>query len=120
MSRIQAACQGIRRVPSGGIGECRTSKLNSRISSLSPKNKLLGHYIRQHWQIENSQYYILDVVLREDASRIVMEDAVEHMALFRRFVLNILKQSDCGSPSQRNKMKKAGWNDDYRAQLFFG
>ncbi|MEI4976837.1 hypothetical protein U1437_21640, partial [Aeromonas caviae] len=31
MSRIQAACQGIRRVPSGGIGECRTSKLNSRV-----------------------------------------------------------------------------------------
>ncbi|ORJ17897.1 hypothetical protein A7D03_21605 [Aeromonas salmonicida] len=33
MSRIQAACQGIRRVPSGGIGECRTSKLNSRFAS---------------------------------------------------------------------------------------
>ncbi|MCF5910951.1 hypothetical protein K3H35_19460, partial [Aeromonas veronii] len=32
MSRIQAACQGIRRVLSGGIGECRTSKLNSRIT----------------------------------------------------------------------------------------
>ncbi|MGU5578869.1 hypothetical protein, partial [Aeromonas caviae] len=30
----QAACQGIRRVPSGGIGECRTSKLNSRLSRL--------------------------------------------------------------------------------------
>uniref|UniRef100_UPI0013A6C7F8 hypothetical protein n=2 Tax=Aeromonas TaxID=642 RepID=UPI0013A6C7F8 len=28
----QAACQGIRRVPSGGIGECRTSKLNSRFA----------------------------------------------------------------------------------------
>ncbi|MFQ1934340.1 hypothetical protein ACK350_12795, partial [Aeromonas veronii] len=27
-----AACQGIRRVPSGGIGECRTSKLNSRLT----------------------------------------------------------------------------------------
>lgn len=49
-----------------------------------------------------------------------MDDAVEHMALFRRFVLNILKQSECGAPSQRNKLKKAGWNDDYRAQLFFG
>ncbi|HHQ4768029.1 TPA: hypothetical protein ACSP3S_004227, partial [Aeromonas veronii] len=34
--RIQAACQGIRRVPSGGIGECRTSKLNSRITSEIP------------------------------------------------------------------------------------
>jgi predicted transposase YbfD/YdcC len=90
------------------------------VSSLSPKHKLLGHYIRQHWRIENSQHYILDVVFNEDASRIVMDDAVEHMALFRRFVLNILKQSECGAPSQRNKLKKAGWNDDYRAQLFFG
>ncbi|MFM4651349.1 hypothetical protein, partial [Aeromonas bivalvium] len=36
MSRIQAACQGIRRVPSGGIGECRTSKLNSRLTQGKP------------------------------------------------------------------------------------
>ena len=42
-----------------------------------PKHKLLGHYIRQHWRIENSQHYILDVVFNEDASRIAMEDAVE-------------------------------------------
>jgi len=45
MSRIQAACQGIRRVPSGGIGECRTSKLNSRstigISYLARLNALV-------------------------------------------------------------------------------
>ncbi|QHQ53552.1 hypothetical protein GWI30_22085 (plasmid) [Aeromonas media] len=34
----------------------------------------LGHYIRQHWRIENSQHYILDVVFNEDASRIAMED----------------------------------------------
>ena len=46
-----------------------------------------------------SQHYILDVVFNEDASRIVMDDAVEHMALFRRFVLNILKQSECCAPS---------------------
>ncbi|MDM5142929.1 ISAs1 family transposase, partial [Aeromonas bestiarum] len=52
------------------------------VSSLSPKHKLLGHYIRQHWRIENSQHYILDVVFNEDASRIAMEDAVENMALF--------------------------------------
>lgn len=90
------------------------------VSSLSPKHKLLGHYIRQHWRIENSQHYILDVVFNEDASRIAMEDAVENMALFRRFVLNIVKQSNCGARSQRNKLKRAGWNDDYRAQLFFG
>ena len=35
-----------------------------------------------------------------------MEDAVENMALFRRFVLNIVKQSNCGARSQRNKLKE--------------
>jgi predicted transposase YbfD/YdcC len=90
------------------------------VSSLSPRHKLIGHYIRQHWRIENSQHYILDVVFNEDASRIAMEDAVENMALFRRFVMNIVKQSDCGAPSQRNKLKRASWDDNYRAQLFFG
>jgi hypothetical protein len=45
------------------------------------------------------------VVFNEDASRIAIGDAIENMALFRRFVMNILKQSECGSPSQRNKLK---------------
>ena len=36
-----------------------------------------------------------------------MEDAVENMALFRRFVLNIVKQSNCSARSQRNKAKKS-------------
>ena len=90
------------------------------VSSMSPKHKLLGHYIRQHWRIENSQHYVLDVVFKEDDSRIMLEGAVENIALFRRFVMNMLKQCHCGAPSQRNKLKKAGWNDDYRAQVFFG
>ncbi|NHB98571.1 ISAs1 family transposase, partial [Photorhabdus stackebrandtii] len=41
-------------------------------------------------------------------SRIVLDGAIENLALFRRFVLNMLKQCDCGAPSQRNKLKKAG------------
>uniref|UniRef100_UPI000A32AA46 ISAs1 family transposase n=1 Tax=Xenorhabdus beddingii TaxID=40578 RepID=UPI000A32AA46 len=90
------------------------------ISSLSPRHKLLGHYIRQHWRIENSQHYILDVVFKEDDSRIVLDGAIENLALFRHIVLNMVKQCDCGAPSQRNKLKKAGWSDDYRAQVFFG
>ncbi|TDB48164.1 ISAs1 family transposase [Photorhabdus khanii] len=90
------------------------------VSSFSLRHKLLGHSIRQHWRIGNSQHYILDVVFKEDDSRIVLDGAIENLALFRRFVLNMLKQCDCGAPSQRNKLKKAGWSDDYRARVFFG
>ena len=90
------------------------------VSSMSPNHKMLGHYIRQHWRIENSQHYVLDVVFKEDNSRICLDDAVENLALFRRFVLNMLKQCECGASSQRQKLKKAGWCDNYRAKLFFG
>lgn len=102
---------------SNGKGTVETSYY---ISSLSPNNKLIGHYIRQHWRIENSQHYVLDVVFKEDESRIALDGAVENIALFRRFVMNMLQQCDCGAPSQRSKLKKAGWSDDYRAQIFFG
>ncbi len=81
---------------------------------------MLEHYIRQHWRIENSQHYILDVVFKEDNSRICLYGAVENLALFRRFVLNMLKQCECGASSQRQKLKKADWCDNYRAKLFFG
>ncbi|RZP70376.1 ISAs1 family transposase [Vibrio vulnificus] len=101
----------------GGKGTIDTSYY---VSSMSPNNKLLGHYIRQHWRIENSQHYVLDVVFKEDNSRITLDGAVENIALFRRFVMNMLKQCDCDAPSQKSKLKKAGWSDDYRAQVFFG
>uniref|UniRef100_UPI00064A3739 ISAs1 family transposase n=1 Tax=Xenorhabdus griffiniae TaxID=351672 RepID=UPI00064A3739 len=68
------------------------------VSSLSPRHKLLGYYIRQHWRIENSQHYILDVVFKEDDSRIVLDGAIENLALFRRIVLSMVKQCDCGAP----------------------
>lgn len=100
-----------------GKGSVETSYY---VSSLSPKNRLIGHYIRQHWRIENSQHYVLDIVFKEDNSRISLDGAIENMALFRRFVLNMLKQCDCGAPSQKVKLKKSAWSDDYRTRIFFG
>lgn len=49
---------------SNGKGSVDTSYY---ISSMSPNHKLLGHYIRQHWRIENSQHYVLDVVFKKDS-----------------------------------------------------
>ncbi|MEQ1966813.1 ISAs1 family transposase, partial [Xenorhabdus nematophila] len=57
---------------------------------------------------------------KEDDSRIVLEGAIENLALFRRLVLNMVRQCACEAPSQRNKLKKASGCDDYRAKVFFG
>ncbi|MFM5144935.1 hypothetical protein ACEUA0_21020, partial [Aeromonas veronii] len=70
MSRIQAACQGIRRVPSGGIGECRTSKLNSRTSE---NNDIISTGANDVQKFGGGQYWpgsddMRDHVIKSDAN----------------------------------------------------
>lgn len=75
---------------------------------MSPNHKLLDHYICQHWRIENNQHYVLDVVFKEDNTRITLDGAVENIVLFRRFVMIKLKLCECGAPSPKVKLKKTG------------
>lgn len=46
-------------------------------------------YIRGHWETENKNHYVRDVVLKEDASRIRTSPGV--FARMRSFALNILR-----------------------------
>ena len=69
---------------------------------------------------ENSQHYILDVVFNEDASRIAMEDAVEKYGAIPAVRIEYRKTEQLWCSKSEKQAKRAGWNDDYRAQLFFG
>jgi hypothetical protein len=74
--------------------------------------------VREHWHIENSLHWSLDVTFLEDASRIRCDHAAQNFATLRRFALNLLKL-DQTSPklSVRSRIKRADWDDDYRAAI---
>jgi len=81
------------------------------ISSLPPRVRRLNQLLRDHWSIENSEHYILDVVFTEDASRIRAGSAPEVAAAFRRLSLNILQQDTSLKESIRGKRLCAGWDE---------
>ena len=88
------------------------------ISSRVPKFSEFSNSVRKHWGVE-SMHWILDVVFREDASRIRTGHATENMSFTRRFVTSLLKQETSRS-SMKAKRKRAGWNTDFLEKLLFG
>ena len=63
------------------------------ISSLkSPTPQVALRAIRDHWGIENTLHWTLDMSFNEDYSRIRKENAPHVMAMLRHMALNILQQ----------------------------
>jgi predicted transposase YbfD/YdcC len=89
------------------------------ISSLKLKAKPIAAAIRNHWGIENSVHWILDVAFREDESR-VRSRAAENIAVLRHIALNLLKRDTTVKASVRSKRNKCGWDDAYLLQVLAG
>lgn len=90
------------------------------ISSLPPKVKRLSKLIRDHWKIENSEHYLLDVTFAEDASRIRRGTSPEISAAIRRMALNILQRDTTVKDNIRGKRMRAGWDDAVLDGIYTG
>lgn len=89
------------------------------ISSLEKNVALFAKAVRQHWGIENSVHWVLDIGFREDESRIRTGHAPENMAVLRHIALNVLRNDDTRL-GIKNKRLKAGWSTDYLTHILCG
>ncbi len=53
--------------------------------------KAFSRAVREHWSIENSLHWCLDMTFREDYSRIRKDHSAENMAVVRHIAMNILQ-----------------------------
>ncbi len=88
------------------------------ITSLPPEAPRLNAAVRQHWRVENSLHWCMDVIFGDDAMRARLGNAAHNFAVLRHIALNLLRLD----PAQRKaslKVKRllAASTDDYRAQL---
>ncbi len=82
------------------------------ICSIESSAALLAKAVRSHWAIENNLHWTLDVIFKEDESRIREGFAAENMAVIRHLALNMLKM-ESSKESVRGKRLKAGWDENF-------
>jgi predicted transposase YbfD/YdcC len=95
-----------------------TTAVRYYISSLrDPSAEYCQQAIRQHWGIENSLHWVLDMSFREDESRIRTDHAPQNMAILRHIALNLIKLDKNRKVGVKASIKKAGWDTGYLETL---
>lgn len=72
---------------------------------------------REHWGIENTLHWTLDVTLDEDQARSRKDHAPANLAVLRRLALNIARAHPDTKISLRGKLKRAAWDDSFLVNM---
>ena len=89
------------------------------ITSSNRGAKYILKSTREHWGIENSLHWVLDIAFREDECRIRKGNGAANFSMLRHISTNLLKKNKL-KLGIKNKRLKAGWDDAYMAELLLG
>jgi len=87
------------------------------ISSLENDPVVIAKSIRNHWSIENSLHWCLDISFREDHCRVRTDHAPENMAILRHMALNFIKRDKTIKGGIHTKRLKAAWDHNYLMKI---
>jgi predicted transposase YbfD/YdcC len=98
------------------IGDKIERETRFYITSLALVASLIGPLIRDHWAIENSLHWVLDMVFRDDECRVRTDHAPANFTTLKHMALNLIKRAP-GKDSMRLKRKVAAWDDAFLASI---
>lgn len=101
-------CEAVREVD-GQVAQHRRYYL----SSLGVDAVKFSEAVRGHWSVENSCHWVLDVVFKEDDSRVRVGYAAENFSLLRRLANNLLQQERSVKRGVKAKRLKAALDERY-------
>jgi predicted transposase YbfD/YdcC len=76
----------------------------------------LGRMVRDHWAVENSLHWVMDMAFRDDECRVRTEHAPENFVTLKHMAANLARKAP-GRDSLRLRLKTAAWDDDFLAKL---
>lgn len=100
----------------GGCGETKC-EIRYFLTSSQAEGATLVSAVRDHWAIENSLHWVLDVGFREDDSRLRDRNAAANLAVIRKIAINLVKADTSQKGSIKGRRKAAGWDNDYMQKI---
>ncbi len=101
------------------LGGKRTCTSHYYFTSYAGKAAEIAGFVRGHWDIENGLHWVLDIVFRQDRSRVRQGNAGSNLAMIRRVAASLLARAP-GKESGVTKRLKAGWDESYLLQVLQG
>lgn len=98
------------------INEKIESETRFYLTSLVMVAALMGPVVRSHWAVENSLHWVMDMVFRDDESRVRTEHAPANFTTIKHMAHNLLRTAN-SKDSLRLRRKVAAWDDDFLAAL---
>jgi predicted transposase YbfD/YdcC len=86
------------------------------IASAPLAAKQAADAVRGHWGIENRLHWVLDVIFKEDQSRLRKGHGAKNMAVVRHFAINLVRSAN-DKRSIKLRRKLAGWDTRYLETL---
>ncbi|MGB1208834.1 MAG: ISAs1 family transposase, partial [Paracoccaceae bacterium] len=101
-----------------GGGRGKTSfDIRYFLTSATLDGPMLAASVRNHWAIENSLHWVLDMGFREDDCRVRDRNAAANLSVIRKIAINLVKADGSKTGSIKGRRKAAGWNNDYMQEI---
>lgn len=100
------------------IKDQTTTEQRGYISSLPVDAARINAAVRQHWRVENSLHWCMDVAFNDDQMRLRTDYAAHNFAVLRQLALNAIRHAP--APCQgglKTRRLVAASSDDYRALI---
>jgi len=72
----------------------------------------IGAVVRDHWAIENSLHWVMDMTFRDDECRIRTQNAPENVGTLKHMAVNQARRKK-GKDSVRLALKTAAWTTTF-------
>jgi predicted transposase YbfD/YdcC len=102
------------------IGEKTEKQTSYFITSLENDAEKILRARRNHWGIENSLHWELDIAFNEDHCRVRKDNAPQNFSIIRHLALNLLKQESSLKVGIKAKRLRCGWDTEYFLKVLAG